>query len=50
VDGNNCLYGRTIDAQLRMLLAREVWSSNPAPAKPYTTLQAVHRRFNICGK
>jgi len=26
---------------------REVWSSNPGPAKPYTTLLMVCHRFNI---
>jgi len=26
---------------------REVWSSNPGPAKSYTALQTVHHCFNI---
>jgi len=26
---------------------REVWNSNPGPAKSYTALQTVRHRFNI---
>jgi len=31
----------------RGLRVREVWSSNPGPAKLYTALQTVRHRFNI---
>jgi len=31
----------------RVPRVREVWSSNPGPAKSYTALQTVRHRFNI---
>jgi len=31
----------------RLTRVREVWSSNPGPAKSYTALQTARHRFNI---
>jgi len=42
------IYGRSTASMVeRLTRVREVWSSNPGPAKSYPALQTVRHSFNI---